>query len=70
MVQGKEGSVTKTRLTVTVDIEINERLEAYCKETLRNKSVVVNKAIQDYLENADKVEGYMAGFVEGMEKEQ
>ena len=70
MVQGKEGSVTKTRLSVPVDIEINERLEAYCKETLRNKSVVVNKAIQDYLENADKVEGYMAGFVEGMDKEQ
>lgn len=53
MVQGKEGSVTKTRLTVTVDIGINEQLEAYCKETLRNKSVVVNKAIQEYLERND-----------------
>jgi len=48
MVQGKEG-INKVRLTVTIDEELSEKLQAYTEATMLAKSPVVNKALEEYL---------------------
>lgn len=48
MVQGREG-INKVRLTVTIDEELSKKLLSYTTATMLAKSPVVNKALEEYL---------------------
>ena len=53
MVQGKHGEVTKQRLSVSLDKDVVERLDSYCKSEQRVRSLVIEKAIQTYLDSLE-----------------
>ncbi len=50
MVQGKHGTVTKQRLSISLNKDVLARLDSYVKANQKVRSLVIEKAVTDLLD--------------------
>lgn len=63
----------KKKLSITMDSNINDRLDSYAKDNQKVKSQVIEVAVSEYLEKEHKkmeeVEKYLKNFVDDMQED-
>lgn len=63
----------KKKLSITMDSDINDKLDSYAKDNQKVKSQVIEKAVSEYLEKEqmkmEEVEKYLKKFVDDIQEE-
>ncbi|WP_260351390.1 ribbon-helix-helix domain-containing protein [Leuconostoc pseudomesenteroides] len=63
----------KKKLSITMDSDINDKLDSYAKDNQKVKSQVIELAVSKYLEKEHKkmteVEEYLKQFVDDMQED-
>ncbi|MCT4380614.1 hypothetical protein EFE13_06140 [Leuconostoc pseudomesenteroides] len=69
----KEQKKMKKKLSITMDSDINDKLDSYAKDNQKVKSQVIELAVSKYLEKEHKkmteVEEYLKQFVDDMQED-